>query len=64
MSIKERYTIMFPQDLVTLSLRMKNYNILIHYIKDFGLIDKVVELNGTYNEHFNIVKDYINSLYK
>ena len=44
--------------------RMKNYNILIHYIKDFGLIDKVVELNGTYNEHFNIVKDYINSLYK
>lgn len=44
--------------------RMKNYNILIHYIKDFGLIDKVVELNGTYNEHFNIVKDYINGLYK
>ena len=64
MSIKERYTIMFPQDLVTLSLRMKNYNILIHYIKDFGLIDKVVELNGTYNQHFNIVKDYINGLYK
>ena len=43
--------------------RMKNYRILKNYLKEFGLIDKVVELNGSYMDHFNAVKDYINSLY-
>ena len=43
--------------------RMKNYRILKNYLKEFGLIDKVVELNGSYMDHFNAVKDYINGLY-
>ena len=43
--------------------RMKNYRILKNYLTEFGLIDKVVELNGSYMDHFNAVKDYINGLY-
>lgn len=44
--------------------RMKNYKILLNLLEDFGLLDKVIELNGTYMEHFNYVKSYINSLYE
>lgn len=44
--------------------RMKNYHVLKLYLEKFGLLDKVVELNGSYMDHFNAVKDYINSLYE
>lgn len=43
--------------------RMKNYRVLKFYLEKFDFIDKVVELNGSYMDHFNAVKDYINSLY-
>ena len=31
--------------------------------EEFGLLDKVIELNGSYMDHFNYVKDYITKLY-
>lgn len=44
--------------------RMKNYKILLRLLEDFDLLDKVIELNGSYMDHFNYVKSYINSLYE
>lgn len=44
--------------------RMKNYHILIKLLEDFDLLHKVVELDGTYLEHFDYVKNYINTLYE
>ena len=44
--------------------RNKNFEILNHFIDMFGLRDKVEILNGNFEENFNHVKDYINSLYE
>lgn len=43
--------------------RMRNYKILLSLLEEFGLLDKVIELNGSYMDHFNYVKDYITKLY-
>lgn len=48
----------------SLEERMKNYHILIKLLEDFGLLHKVVELDGTFLEHFDYVKNYINTLYE
>lgn len=44
--------------------RMKNYHILVKLLEDFDLLHKVIELDGTYLEHFDYVKNYINTLYE
>lgn len=44
--------------------RNKNFERLNHFIDMFGLRDKVEILNGNFEENFNRVKDYINSLYE
>ena len=43
----------------TMDERIKNYNILVKLLKDFGWWDKVEVINGDYLENFNAVKDYI-----
>lgn len=42
--------------------RNKNFSILGSLIDEFGYRNKVVELEGTYEENFEMVKNYINSL--
>jgi NadR type nicotinamide-nucleotide adenylyltransferase len=43
--------------------RNKNFKILITFIKEFGLWEKVEILVDTFEGNFNRVKDYINSFY-
>ena len=45
----------------TMSERMKNYNILIQLLKEYGWWDKVQIINGNFIENFNAVKEYIES---
>ena len=45
----------------TMSERMKNYNILVQLLKEYGWWDKVQVINGDFLENFNTVKDYIES---
>lgn len=45
----------------TMSERMKNYNILVQLLKDFGWWDKVHVITGDFLENFNTVKEYIES---
>lgn len=44
--------------------RMKNFNILLELLDEFGLMDKVQIIEGTYLEHYEIVKSYVNSILK
>ena len=44
--------------------RMSNYKKLIELLESFGLLDKVVEVSGTYLENFELVKENIESFYK
>ena len=41
--------------------RMKNYNILVQLLKEYGWWDKVQIINGNFLENFNTVKEYIES---
>lgn len=43
----------------TMDERMKNYNILVQLLKEYGWWDKVQVINGDFLENFNIVKEYI-----
>ena len=45
----------------TMSERMKNYNILVQLLKEYGWWDKVQVINGDFLENFNTVKEYIES---
>ena len=45
----------------TMSERMKNYNILVQLLKEYGWWDKVQIINGDFLENFNTVKEYIES---
>ena len=40
---------------------MKNYNILVQLLKEYGWWDKVQVINGNFLENFNTVKEYIES---
>lgn len=44
--------------------RLKNYNILVDLIKQFGWWDKVEIIDGNFYENFNSVKHYIESKIK
>ena len=44
--------------------RMGNYKKLLELLESFGLLDKVVEVSGTYLENFELVKTNIESFYK
>lgn len=44
--------------------RMSNYKKLLELLESFGLLDKVVEVSGTYLENFEFVKENIESFYK
>ena len=48
----------------SMSERNKNYEILVNLLKEFELWGKVEILNGTYFEHFEILKNYIYELYQ
>ena len=43
----------------TMDERIKNYNILVQLLKDFGWWDKVEIINGNFLENFETVKNYI-----
>jgi NadR type nicotinamide-nucleotide adenylyltransferase len=45
----------------TMSERMKNYNIIVQLLKEYGWWDKVQVINGDFLENFNTVKEYIES---
>lgn len=45
----------------TMSERMKNYNILVQLLKEYGWWDKVQVINGDFLKNFNTVKEYIES---
>ena len=42
----------------------EKYNILIKLLEEFNLLHKVVELEGTYIDYYDYIKNYINSLYE
>ena len=44
--------------------RISNYKKLLELRESFGLLDKVVEVSGTYLENFEFVKANIESFYK
>ena len=44
--------------------RIENFNKLVSLLKKYNLYDKVKILDKDYLGNFNIVKNYINSLYE
>ena len=44
--------------------RMANYKKLLELLETFGLLDKVIEIGGTYLENFEFVKAVIERYYK